>query len=152
MRFSVMKKERFFEMATLAFSIVILTILGVLSFQYMISIDYGKYFSPNTQPEVIKVIAKQYVWEFIYPNGTVSIDKVTIQAGKPYIFELTSMDVIHAFYIVQLGYKFEAIPGYNYSLPIQINQPGVYDIFCAEFCGPGHYAMIGTLQVVNASR
>ncbi len=146
-----MKLSRFFEISTGVFAAIILIVLGVLSFQGLIAIDHGQYFSHNETPIVIRVIAKQYVWEFIYPNGTISYDKVVIQAGKPYIFNLTSADVIHALYIVQLGYKLEAIPGWNYPMHILVNEPGVYDIYCAEFCGPGHYTMIGQLIVTNST-
>jgi len=91
-----MKAERAAEISTIVFAIAILVFLGALSFQYLGYITHGYYISSNEKPIPIKVIAKQYVWEFIYPNGTVSYDKVVIQAGKPYVFELTSADVIHA--------------------------------------------------------
>ncbi|MBB5253676.1 cytochrome c oxidase subunit II [Sulfurisphaera ohwakuensis] len=139
------------EVITMIGAALILAVLGGIAFHDLIMIDTGGYFPHNEKPEVIRVIAKQYVWEFIYPNGTVSYDKVVIQAGKPYIFNLTSADVIHAMYIVQLGYKLEAIPGYYYPLYIIVNKPGVYNIYCAEFCGPGHYTMIGELIVVNST-
>jgi heme/copper-type cytochrome/quinol oxidase subunit 2 len=145
-----MKAERLFEILTIVFSAVVLIILGVMAFSYLISIDTGSYGNAKTQNiTVIKVVAFQYGWKFIYPNGTVSINKVVIQANKTYLFLLNSTDVIHAFYIPQLGYKFEAIPGYVYPMYIQVDKPGVYDIWCAEFCGPGHYAMKGELVVVS---
>ena len=138
------------EVLTMVGAAIILAFLGGLAFHYLAIIDTGAFFPhTNQKPIVIRVIARQYVWEFIYPNGTVSYDKVVLKAGQPYIFNLTSADVIHAMYIVQLGYKLEAIPGYYYPLYIYITKPGVYNIYCAEFCGPGHYTMIGELIVVG---
>ncbi|MCH1771081.1 MULTISPECIES: cytochrome c oxidase subunit II [Metallosphaera] len=146
-----MKAERIAEISTIVFAIAILVFLGALSFQYLGYISHGSYIPSNETAIPIKVIAKQYVWEFIYPNGTVSYNKVVIQAGKPYVFQLTSADVIHAFYIVQLGMKMQAIPGYTYDLYVLVNQPGVYNIWCAEFCGPGHYTMKGIMIVTNST-
>ena len=140
------------ELLTMIGAAIILIFLGALAFHYLILIDTGATFPKGVKPIVIRVIARQYVWEFIYPNGTVSYDKVVLKAGQPYIFNLTSADVIHAMYIVQLGYKLEAIPGYYYPLYIVINKPGVYNIYCAEFCGPGHYTMIGEIIVVGGSK
>jgi len=139
------------ELLTIIGAAVILAVLGRLSLHYLAIIDTSAYFPHNVKPIVIRVIAKQYVWEFIYPNGTISYNKVVIQSGRPYIFNLTSADVIHAMYIVQLGYKLEAIPGYYYPLYIIVDKPGVYAIYCAEFCGPGHYTMIGELIVTSGS-
>lgn len=146
-----MEKGRIFEIATIVFAISILTFLGILSDSYLIAINHGGYHTTTQKDHAIpiKVVAMQYAWEFIYPNGTVSIDKLVLKANQTYILEITSKDVIHAFYIPQLGFKFEAIPGYVYDFYIVINNPGVYDIWCAEFCGPGHYLMKGELIVVS---
>ncbi|MEM0165045.1 MAG: cytochrome c oxidase subunit II [Saccharolobus sp.] len=146
-----MEKARIFELSTIVFAIVILTVLGVFSDIYLNSINSGAYL-PTVDKEnaiPIKVIGMQYAWEFVYPNGTTLIDKLVLKANQTYLLEITSKDVIHAFYIPQLGFKFEAIPGYVYDFYIVINKPGVYDIWCAEFCGPGHYLMKGTLIVVG---
>ncbi|MCY0860565.1 MAG: cytochrome c oxidase subunit II [Sulfolobaceae archaeon] len=146
-----MEKARIFELATIIFAITILTVLGVLSDTYLIAINSGSYLSAHAKQDAIpiKVIAMQYAWEFVYPNGTVSINKLVIKANQTYLLEITSKDVIHAFYVPQLGFKFEAIPGYVYDFYIVVNKPGVYDIWCAEFCGPGHYLMRGELIVVS---
>ncbi len=146
-----MEKARIFELATIIFAITILTVLGVLSDTYLLAINNGSYLSAHARQDAIpiKVIAMQYAWEFVYPNGTVSIDKLVIKANQTYLLEITSKDVIHAFYVPQLGFKFEAIPGYVYDFYIVVNKPGVYDIWCAEFCGPGHYLMRGVLIVVS---
>lgn len=146
-----MEKARIFELSTIIFAIVILTVLGVVSDIYLNTINTGGYLASTQKQDAIpiKVIAMQYAWEFVYPNGTTSINKLVLKANQTYLLEITSKDVIHAFYIPQLGFKFEAIPGYVYDFYIVINKAGVYDIWCAEFCGPGHYLMKGTLIVVS---
>ncbi|MEM4912566.1 MAG: cytochrome c oxidase subunit II [Metallosphaera sp.] len=145
-----MKMERLFEILTIVFSITVLVILGYMAYSYLIVIDNGLYNGqPPTNVTVIRVIAFQYGWKFIYPNGTVSIDTLTIKANQTYLLLLNSTDVIHTFYIPQLGYKFEAIPGEEYKIYLVVNKPGTYDIYCAEFCGPGHYLMLGKLVVVS---
>lgn len=139
------------ELLTIIGAAVILAVLGGLSLYYLAIIDTSAYFPHNVKPIVIRVIVRQYVWEFIYPNGIISYNKVVIQSGRPYIFSLTSADVIHAMYIVQLGYKLEAILGYYYPLYIIVDKPDIYVIYCTEFCGSGNYTMIGKLIVTSGS-
>jgi len=140
---------RYAEIATIVFAVASLTFLGLLSYHYYLNIYYGTY--EHQDPTVIKVIGKQYVWLFQYPNGTTVPDKLVLQAGKPYEILVTSDDVIHALYFVNLGYKLEAIPGYTYHMYIELNQPGTYPIYCAEFCGPGHYTMKAILIVTPSN-
>ncbi|AHC52284.1 cytochrome B558 subunit B [Sulfolobus acidocaldarius SUSAZ] len=146
-----MERGRILELTTIVLAAVVLIVLGVISDGYLALINSGNYLSTQQKQDaiVIKVIAFQYAWEFVYPNGTTTIDKLVIEANQTYLLEIQSKDVIHAFYIPQLGFKFEAIPGYVYDFYIMVKTPGTYDIWCAEFCGPGHYTMRGTLIVVS---
>jgi len=93
---------------------------------------------------VIKVVGKQFWWEFTYPEeGIVTAQEVYIPVGEKVVFELSSADVIHSFWIPQLGGKKDANPGsktINY-LYLQADEPGVYKGKCTELCGQSHALM-----------
>ena len=99
--------------------------------------------------EVIKVYARQFSWVFEYPNGTKVFNELVIERGKLYKLEITSLDVVHSFYIRELGIKYDAVPGFWYTMWLQVDKPGVYNIFCAEYCGAKHYLMLAKLIVVG---
>jgi cytochrome c oxidase subunit 2 len=109
---------------------------------------------PQTSNAVhISVLAFQWGWNFTYPNGSYSIDNLTVPAGVTVILNVTSRDVFHSFGIPMLGVKSDAIPGRVNSLWFEVNQPGVYKdaIRCFELCGVGHAFMIANLTVVSQS-
>jgi cytochrome aa3-600 menaquinol oxidase subunit 2 len=109
--------------------------------------NYGK-LEGRGQYETTKVNSRQFSWEFIYPNGTRSFNTLVVKAGKLYRLELTSRDFIHSFYIPELGIKHDAVPDFVYVRRLKVDTPGVYNIFYyAEYCGSGHYLMLGKVVV-----
>jgi cytochrome c oxidase subunit II len=62
---------------------------------------------------------------------------------------LRSVDVIHDFFVPQLRFKQDAVPGLNIHLHFKPTQIGEYEIACAELCGLGHYKMHGMVHVVS---
>lgn len=56
-------------------------------------------------------------------------------------FLITSNDVIHAWWVPDLGVKQDAIPGYINEAWARINRPGTYHGQCAELCGMNHAYM-----------
>ena len=63
--------------------------------------------------------------------------------------KLASEDVIHSFYIPAFRIKQDAIPGRYTSIWFQPTHPGVYHLFCAEYCGAEHSKMIGSIIVME---
>jgi cytochrome c oxidase subunit 2 len=57
--------------------------------------------------------------------------------------------VIHAFYLPNARIKADAIPGRYAKLWFDTNQPGIYEIACAEMCGNHHYLMKAQLTVLD---
>ncbi len=62
---------------------------------------------------------------------------------------LRAMDVIHDFYVRELRFKQDAVPGLLIHLHFTPTQTGEYEIACAELCGLGHYKMRAVLKVVS---
>ena len=91
----------------------------------------------------IEAESRQWAWTFRYPdNGGVETKGVLhLPAGVPVDILVSSLDVIHAFWIPRLAGKIDAIPGHVNRLRVQADQPGRYEGICNEFCGLGHAGM-----------
>jgi cytochrome c oxidase subunit 2 len=84
----------------------------------------------------------QWWWEFRYPGlDVVTANEAHIPAGRPVVFTLEGPDVIHSFWVPQLGGKRDVIPGRVNRLTLTADRPGEYWGQCAEFCGPSHALM-----------
>ncbi len=62
---------------------------------------------------------------------------------------LRSFDVIHSFFVPQLRFKQDAVPGLNIHMHFHPTKIGDYELACAELCGLGHYKMHGMVKVVS---
>jgi cytochrome c oxidase subunit 2 len=89
------------------------------------------------------------MWKFAYPGGPSSLDVLRVPANRPVRLLITSRDVIHSFYVPALRVKMDALPGRYTQTWFQADRPGRYEIFCAEYCGLGHSAMLGELVVMR---
>jgi cytochrome c oxidase subunit 2 len=97
----------------------------------------------------VTIIGHQWWWEVRYPSGVVTANEVHIPTGKPLVFRLESADVIHDFWVPELGRKMDAVPGRPVSIWLQANDPGTYVGTCAEYCGVQH-AWMRTLVVAES--
>ncbi len=104
----------------------------------------GERLLPRDDPRVITVAAEAQRWRWVFTHqsdaGPVisTPDVLNIPAGRPVDVELTTLDVIHSFWVPRLAGKMDAIPGRTNVLRIEASEPGTYYGQCAEFCGPGH--------------
>ncbi len=99
---------------------------------------------PNLVPAgglQIKVVAHQWWWEFQYPDGLKTSNELHIPVNRPIRLELESGDIIHSFWVPQLGGKRDVVPGQINQLTFIANTAGMYPGQCAEFCGLSHANM-----------
>ena len=89
----------------------------------------------------IKVVAHQWWWEFDYPDGAKTSNELHIPVNRPIRLTLESGDIIHSFWVPQLGGKRDVVPGQINELTFVATVPGVYPGQCAEFCGLSHANM-----------
>jgi cytochrome c oxidase subunit II len=102
--------------------------------------------APGTQAVPIKVTGHQFWWEVQYPDSVpnktvITANEIHIPVGVPVVMELTSLDVIHSFWVPSLTGKKDLMPGYRRSLWFRADTPGVYRGQCAEYCGLEHAKM-----------
>ena len=82
-----------------------------------------------------------------YDDILIQAEDLHILNNQPVKINLRSIDVLHDFYVPQFRAKMDMVPGvvtYYWFTPIKT---GNFEILCAEYCGTGHYAMRGRVQV-----
>ena len=90
----------------------------------------------------VRVTGHQWWWEFEYPElGIRTATELHLPVGRPVRLELRSPDVIHSFWIPQLGGKRDTPPGKVNRIVLTPTTPGRYYGQCAEFCGASHANM-----------
>ena len=106
---------------------------------------------PNSvQPIDINVTGQQWLWTFEYPDqGKVTSDVLVVPINAPLYFNVTSKDVIHNFWIVELGVKIDANPGAITNTGVTPTKLGTFNIRCAELCGLHHAYMETQIEVVT---
>lgn len=120
---------------------VILPVL-VLTPLYVYSLTASARLRMPKDAVTVRVVGHMWWWEVRYPeSGVVSANEIHIPAGKPVRLELTSIDVIHSFWVPRLNGKRDMIPGIENSFWIQADQPGIYRGQCGEYCGTQHANM-----------
>jgi cytochrome c oxidase subunit II len=105
---------------------------------------------PQNRPTItITAVGHQWWWEFDYNGkGFVTADQMNIPVNTVVKINLYSNNVIHSFWVPELGGKTDVIPGHDNSLWLEAtkydpNNPtnNLYRGECAEFCGTQHAHM-----------
>jgi cytochrome c oxidase subunit 2 len=103
---------------------------------------YGLNALPRGRDVVIDVTSYQYWWEFTYPRpGFVTANEMYIPTDTDVRIRLSTKDVIHSFWVPQLGGKRDLVPGHPSELTLRASEPGRYLGECAEYCGIQHATM-----------
>ena len=105
----------------------------------------------------VRVIAKQYWWEFEYTGeegkGVITANELVIPVNRPVNLTMESQGqqpgdnlkdpgVIHSFWVPKLAGKQDVVPGHTRTLTLEAEKAGVsYSGQCAEFCGLSHANM-----------
>jgi cytochrome c oxidase subunit 2 len=108
----------------------------------------------------INVVGRQYIWQFVYPGGTgpekfappYSYEKLVVPTETTVILNVVSADVVHSWWVPELGGKVQAVPGYHSYTWFKISKPGIYHGQCANLCGRGHARMIATVEAVPVAQ
>jgi cytochrome c oxidase subunit 2 len=106
----------------------------------------------------VEVVAQKYFWVFNYPEETVNGNEsmyvsnqgtMVIPANTTVYMHITSTDWMHAFHVPKLALKQDAFPQKYNTISTEAYKTGTYQLYCAEYCGVGHSAMLGKVQVVS---
>ena len=90
------------------------------------------------KPEVI-IRGHQFWWEARYlGSDAIVANEIHLPVGRKLLMHIEAADVIHDWWVPELGAKMDAIPGRTNHLWVTIQKPGVYEGACSEFCGAQH--------------
>jgi len=111
---------------------------------------------PDGKSLNITVVGRQYIWQYIYPGADekdglgapYSYEEMVVPTKTTVTLDIVSADVVHSWWVPQLGGKFQAVPGYHNYTWFKIEKPGVYRGQCAVLCGRGHARMLATVRAV----
>lgn len=97
----------------------------------------------------IKVIGKQWMWQFQYENGKTTLGELVVPENIPIRLVMTSEDVIHAFAIPDFRIKRDVVPGFYTAIWFQAKNQGEHDVYCTQYCGTSHAKMLAKIKVVS---
>ena len=100
----------------------------------------------------IDVTARQWAWEFTYPEVGVSHHELVVPIDRPVKLNLSTPidDVVHSFYLPDYRVKEDCVPGrpgYLWFKADHLTGDDPHNVFCAEFCGKDHSRMITVMHV-----
>ena len=127
--------------------VIILCVIGIVVFLELPKISSAP---AASDPIHVTVEGHQYYWQFDYPNGARTINDLYVPQGAVVDLRVVSNDVIHSWWIPDLGGKIQAIPGHPNHTWFKADREGTFVGQCAELCGLYHAAM--QAQVVVTSR
>ncbi|HEY0934048.1 MAG TPA: cytochrome c oxidase subunit II [Trebonia sp.] len=125
---------------------------------------------PSNPAVTVEVTGFQWSWAFNYPQYSVTTDGamwnpqltdaqnaqdmplLEIPMGETVKFDLTSPDVIHAFWVPEFLFKRDVIPGHPNHFSITATKTGTYTGHCSELCGLYHSRMLFTLKIVTPAQ
>jgi cytochrome c oxidase subunit II len=133
------------------------------------AIPTGTQTSSQNGPLVIDAVAQQWIWRFFYPGGpktsngtttydpkggrpgdrTYSVDELVVPVDTTVLLNVTSTDVLHRWFVPQLGGQVDAAPGHVSQTWFRADSTGVYPGQSTAFSGGGYSAMRSWVKVVT---
>ena len=110
---------------------------------------YFRIYNPPTNAMNIYIVGKQWMWKAEHPGGQHEINALHIPVDRDVQLTMISQDVFHSFSIPAFRVKREVIPGRYSTVWFRATQPGTYHLFCTQYCGTLHSAMIGEIVAMK---
>ena len=104
---------------------------------------------PPTASTEIFVIAQRWMWKVQHPEGVQEIDELHVPVGVPIKLTMTSQDVIHDFSVPAFRIKKDVLPERYTSEWFKATETGRFHLFCDQYCGTSHSAMVGWVIVME---
>lgn len=125
-------------------------ILGLVTYAFIV-LNQNEANKKNAM--LVNVTARQFEFEFSYPRGgghnQVVSPVLYLEKGRPVLFHIRSLDVIHSFFVPSFAEKIDAVPGITTTLRVTPTALGTYPVECTELCGPGHAFMRTSAHVLT---
>lgn len=124
---------------------VLVTAIGIVS-----AIVLARNGEAGTRPLEVQAIGQQFAWKFVYSDFEgVETGELVLPVGQETRFTMSSVDVIHSFWVPNFGQKMDAVPGIETTILVTPDRTGEFAVVCAELCGLGHATMRARARVVT---
>lgn len=129
----------------------IVPLATVLYFSYVGAQALAETRQVDPQAMVVNVTASQWAWKFEYPELGVTSNTLNLPVGRQVLLKMTSVDVIHSFWVPEFRVKQDVLPGADMVKELRITPTlaGEYKVRCAELCGTAHAQMENTVAVLD---
>jgi cytochrome c oxidase subunit 2 len=103
----------------------------------------------------VQAIGQQFTWKFAYSDfedadgKPVTTGELVLPVGQEARFTMTSVDVVHSFWVPNFGQKMDAVPGIETEILVTPDRMGEFRVVCTELCGLGHATMRARARVVS---
>lgn len=104
---------------------------------------------PPSDAIEIHVVAKQWMWKFQHPEGQREINELHVPVGRRVKLTMISQDVIHSLFVPDFRLHRDVLPGRYLESWFEATKPGRYHLFCSQYCGTNHSAMVGYVYVME---
>jgi cytochrome c oxidase subunit 2 len=133
------------EIAWTAVPAILVIALGIVS-----AVVLSENGNASGNPLRVNAIGQQFTWKFEYPDsGKFQTGELVLPVGREAKFTLTSVDVIHSFWVPEFGQKQDAVPGIETTILVTPKHTGEFAVVCTELCGLGHATMRAKARVVS---
>ena len=105
----------------------------------------------------LRIESRQFAWgvtyagsdgEFGSEDDFTQYNQIHVPVDRPVVFDLTSIDVVHSFFVPAFRIKQDAVPGLTTRAWFEATEVGEYELACAELCGVAHGLMKGKIIVL----
>ena len=124
---------------------VLVTAIGIVS-----AVVLARNGEAGNRPLEVQAVGQQFAWKFVYSDyDDLASGELVLPVGREARFTMTSVDVIHSFWVPNFGQKMDAVPGIETTILVTPDRTGEFAVVCAELCGLGHATMRAKARVVT---
>jgi cytochrome c oxidase subunit II len=127
----------------------IIPLILVIIIFYMGMQEYIKIRTEPVDSYDVRVTARRWTWEFEHANGCRETGILRVPVNRPVKLIMRSDDVLHSAFIPAFRVKQDVVPGRITTLWFEATRTGVFELFCAEYCGTDHSQMIAHVYVYD---
>jgi cytochrome c oxidase subunit II len=133
------------EIAWTAVPAILVIALGIVS-----AVVMSKNGETKDDALQVRAIGQQFAWKFEYPElGDFESGELVLPVNQQAHFTMEAVDVIHSFWVPNLGQKMDAVPGIETTINVTPDRTGDFAVVCTELCGLGHATMRARARVVT---
>jgi cytochrome c oxidase subunit II len=133
------------EIAWTAVPAILVIALGIVS-----AVVMSKNGETKDDALQVRAIGQQFAWKFEYPeHGDFESGELVLPVNQQAHFTMEAVDVIHSFWVPNLGQKMDAVPGIETTINVTPDRTGDFAVGCTELCGLGHATMRARARVVT---